>query len=352
MLFELLLSVLVLFGNAFFVGAEFAVVAARRSSIELLALKGSWAAKITLKAMENVSLMLAGAQLGITLCSLIFGAVAKPLVAYSLAGVFAQFGWSEFWLDMTSYTIALILMVYLHVVIGEMVPKNISLAVSVKAAMVLVPPLYFIVKLSGPIIVSLNAIANTFIRMLGIKPRDEVRSAFSNDEVAGFVKESHREGLLSRQEEQIVSGALDLEERTIEHIVLPIARITLTSLEPTPEEIEQLCARTGFSRFPVPDGADGLRGYVHLKDILQVKPLLYQTPLKDKLIRPLGDATDKTSLRSALAMMQHTGSHIARVSDAQGKVVGVVLLEDVMEELVGPIRDDAQRQQQKTLATD
>jgi CBS domain containing-hemolysin-like protein len=339
---SLLLAAVTLLGNAFFVGAEFALVSVRRTNIELKVLAGSRLAKITLGGMEEVSLMLAGAQLGVTLCSLIFGAVGEPLVAHALEGPFHQLGMPEVLLEPISFIIALSLMVYLHVVIGEMVPKNLSLAASTKAALLLVPPLYFGVKITRPVIVALNAVANGTVRLLGITPRREIRSSFDRDEVAGFVKESHREGLLSKDEEQLLSGTLDLEERTITRIVLPFDSIITTSLRPTPGEIDRLCQQTGYSRFPVPDAKGALRGYIHLKDMLYITDAQHDKPLPAKYIRPLTSVKQSTSLRDTLAMMQQTGSHIAQVKGQKGLPVGIVMLEDVLEELVGPIRDDTQ----------
>ncbi len=341
--FNIFLSIAVLFGNAFFVGAEFALISARRSSMELMALDGSRAAKITLQAMERVSLMLAGAQLGITLCSLIFGAVSEPLVAHALEVPFHAMGMPEHLLHPISFLIALILMSYLHVVIGEMVPKNLALAVSTKAALILVPPLFYLVKITSPLITSLNAIANGFIRLMGVKPQAEVRSSFNHDEVAGFIKESRREGLLSKGEERLLSGALDLEDRTIEHIVLPMDKTVNTSIAPTPAEIEKLCATTGFSRFPVPNAEGGLEGYIHLKDLLQLTNNDPHHKLPRRYIRPLGRVKAETSLRDTLALMQRTGAHISEVFDEKRRTIGIVMLEDVLEELVGPIRDETRK---------
>lgn len=339
----LLIALGVLIGNAFFVGAEFALVSVRRSSMELKALEGSKLAKITLGAMEDVSLMLAGAQLGITLCSLVFGAVGEPVVAHALEGPFHDMGLPDHLLHPVSFVIALILMVSLHVIIGEMVPKNISLARSMKAALILVPLLFYIVKILSPIIVTLNAFANVIIRMFGIKPSDEVRSSFSRDEVAGFVKESHREGLLSKEEERLLSGAIDLEDRTIQHIILPIDKAILTSPRPTTTEIEELCAKTGFSRFPVPDEEGNLVGYIHLKDLLRLTEGRASNTLPRRLVRPLTQVNTGSSLRDTLALMQRSRAHIAKVQDKNRKTVGIVMLEDVLEELVGPIRDETRR---------
>lgn len=338
---SILIAIAALLGNAFFVGAEFALVAARRSSIELRALDGSRAAKVTLLAMEQVSLLLAGAQLGVTLCSLVFGAVGEALVAHALEAPLMTLGVPEYLLHPIAFVIALIAMVYVHVLIGEMVPKNLSLARSSGVALVLVPALYHMVRVTKPLIVALNATANACLRLVDITPRQEVRSSFTRDEVAGFIKESHREGLLSRDEARLLSGTLSLEERTIARIVVPLDAVERTSLKPTAQEVETLCARTGFSRFPVPAEDGDFRGYIHLKDVLQLADDAYARPLPGRLIRPLGSVKKSSSLRDALVTMQRSGSHIARVLDGK-TTVGIVMLEDVLEELVGPINDSSQ----------
>ena len=337
------IAIVSLVGNAFFVGAEFALVAARRSSIEMKALEGSRLAKITLSAMDQVSLMLAGAQLGVTLCSLLFGAVGESLVAHALEAPLASLGVADYMVHPIAFMIALVLMVYVHVLIGEMVPKNLALARSTPAALALVPILYVMVWVIRPVIWSLNGIANMCLRLGGITPRQEIRSTFTRDEVAGFIKESHREGLLSAGKERLLSGSLDLESRTIEPIIIPLAKATLTSRTPSPKEVERLCAQTGFSRFPVPGAGSTLRGYVHLTDILPTPDSRHEQPIPGRYIRPLGSVNQGASLRDALAAMQRSGAHIAQVVDATGNPTGLLMLEDVLEELIGPINDAGQR---------
>jgi CBS domain containing-hemolysin-like protein len=339
------IAVAVLLGNAFFVGAEFALVSARRSNIELKAANGSRLAKMTLSAMEDVSMMLAGAQLGVTLCSLIFGAVGEPVIAHYLEEPLYALGVTDVLLHTVSFIIALVLMTYIHVVIGEMVPKNISLATSTKAALILVPPLLLSVKAIRPIVMALNMAANGFVRLLGIHPQQEIQSSFNRDEVAGFVKESRREGLLSDEEESLLSGTLGFEKRGVKHVVVPIDKIICTSSNPTPIEIERLSTETGFSRFPVAAENGQLKGYVHVKDILQIADAKRDKPMPARLIRPLGKVKGNISLKEALTTMQSMVSHMIQVQGADGKVHGLVMLEDVLEEIVGPIRDEARRKQ-------
>jgi CBS domain containing-hemolysin-like protein len=230
-----------------------------------------------------------------------------------------------------------------HVVLGEMVPKNLSLAASTKAALLLVPPLQFFVTVTRPLVVFLNTLANLSVRAAGVRPKNEIRSSFDRDEVAGFVKESHREGFLSTEEEHLLSGTLDFEDYSVKRVVLPPEKLVLTKARPTAVDIEKLCAETGFSRFLVPGPKGRLRGYVHIKDVLAIADDAVGKPLAATLIRPLTTARPDTTLRQTLKNMQQSGSHVAQVVGARGKLLGVAMLEDVIEELVGTIKDDTRK---------
>lgn len=332
----LLISLAALFGNAFFVGAEFAFVSARRSSIELAAAEGSRAARVCLAAMDNVTLTIATIQFGVTLCSLVFGAISEPVVAHLLEPLLAMVQIPHELLHPISFVIALILMVSLHVVIGEMVPKNLSLADPTNAALKLVPSLYAIVRVVKPIVLVLNGAARMTLRMLGMQPRHEINSSFSRDEVAGFVQESRREGLISKDEEHRLTGSLDFEYRTVEGIIVPLRKLVAAEHTATAYDIEQLSLTTNFSRFPILAKAGGFKGYVHVKDVLPLNTLDKAKPLKARDIRSLSTVDQSATLMDALTEMRRIESHMLQVQ-ANGKTVGVIMLEDVLEELVGPI---------------
>jgi CBS domain containing-hemolysin-like protein len=338
----LTISAFLFAANAFFVGAEFALISARRSEIEPRAETGGRAAGITLRAMEQVSLMLAGAQLGITVCSLGLGYLGEPAIAHALEGPFESAGLSGALVHPVAFTIALGLIGFLHVVLGEMVPKNIALAGPDRAALLLVPPLAMIVRVLRPAIALLNWIANRTLRAVGIEPRDEVTSAFTRDEVAGFVAESRREGYLDPNEERLLMGALEFEERDARSVLLGLDGLETVAPDVTPARVEELAASTGYSRFPVRQDGD-LVGYLHLKDALEIEDRHRNRPIARPWVRPLAvvDAGDR--LRTVLATMQRSNAHLARVHDAHGTVLGVAALEDVLEELVGEIRDESQR---------
>jgi CBS domain containing-hemolysin-like protein len=335
-------SLVLLALNAFFVGAEFALVSARRSEIEPRAAAGGRAARTTLRAMEHVSLMMAGAQLGITICSLGLGYLGEPAIAHALEGPFEAIGLPEGLIHPVAFAIALTLIGFLHVVLGEMVPKNIALAGPDRAALALAPPLTVLVRALRPAIALLNWIANRTLRLVGVEPRDEVASAFTRDEVAGFVEESRREGILEETEERLLIGALQFEERDARSVLLPFAALETVGVAVTPAEVEALASRTGYSRFPVSE-AQGLTGYLHLKDALEIEDRHRNRPIARSWIRPLAVVRDTDGLRAVLTTMQRSNAHLASVRDAGGTPLGVVAFEDVLEELVGEIRDETQR---------
>jgi CBS domain containing-hemolysin-like protein len=340
----LLLALFLLLGNAFFVAAEFGLVSARRSAIELRALNGSRVAKITLNAMERVSIMLAGAQLGVTLCSLGLGALGEPIMSRLLEAPYHALGLPEVFLHPVSFAIALVLITYLHVVFGEMLPKNIALATPERIALIFTPPLVLFVKVFYPAVVGLNQLAILCAKLVGIHPKNEIASSFTRDEVAGFVEESHREGLLSEDEEHLLSGSLEFDERNLQSVILPAETLQMVTSSNTPADVEELVAKSGYSRFPVQGKKGNLIGYVHLKDMLNIPTTGRHHSIPRKNIRKLVNLKVQDSLRDALLEMQLAGVHVAEVFNNRGRSLGVVMLEDILEELVGEIRDDSRKE--------
>lgn len=337
----LLLALFLLLGNAFFVGAEFALISARRSQIEPRAKQGSRMARHTLTAMENLSLMMAGAQLGITICSLGLGAVGEPALAHLIEPGFEALGLPEALVHPVAFALALTIVVYLHVVLGEMVPKNIALAGPERSALVLGPPMLAIVRLLRPIIVMLNAIANLILRSMGVQPREEVSSSFTREEVAVLVEESRGEGLLEEDEYGRLAGALGFTEKTVETVLMPATTLTTVRRGSSAADVEAVCASTGFSRFPVADETGVLVGYLHIKDVLEPDDELRSMPLDDTSIRPFAVVAAEDLLHVALEKLQRRGAHMGQVMTPEGDSLGVITLEDAIEELVGEIRDAA-----------
>ncbi|KPN18866.1 hemolysin family protein [Arthrobacter sp. Edens01] len=325
--------------NAFFVGAEFAVISARRSQIEPKAAQGSKAAKTTLWAMEHATLMLATSQLGITVCSLLILNVSEPAIHHLLEIPLAGTPLSPEAISITAFVVALLLVTFLHVVVGEMIPKNISFSVPTRAALLLAPPLVLVARIFKPVIWSLNSIANGVLRLFKVEPKDEATSAYTLDEVATIVEQSTREGVLD-DTTGALTNAFQFTSKTVADVEVPLAEMVLVPAEPTPADIQAAVGSHGFSRYILADADGGLTGYLHLKDVMDLNTAeKFNAPVPAKRIRRLASAFRGSELEDALDTMRRTGAHVARVFDSEGNTTGVLFLEDIIEELVGEVQD-------------
>ncbi|WP_183097690.1 hemolysin family protein [Nocardioides pelophilus] len=344
----LLLTVVLLAGNAFFVATEFALVSARRSQIEPRAQAGSRLARTTLRALGQMPLMIAGIQLGVTVCSLLLGAIAEPAIAHLLEPAFEAAHLPDNLLHPIAFTVALSIVAFLHVVLGEMVPKNITLAGPDRAALLLAPPMLAFVTMLRPFIVALDAMARAILRLLRVEPKDELSSTFTREEVAALVEESRSKGLLAKDEYDRLAGALGFTEKTVALVMMRPDSLTTVRRGSTGADVEALCAATGYSRFPViddnpdvPDATGELIGYLHIKDVLEPDEARRQRPIADRWVRPFATVGEDAVLHEVLEKLQRRGAHMARVVSSDGATLGVAALEDVIEELVGEIRDAA-----------
>jgi CBS domain containing-hemolysin-like protein len=325
--------------NGFFVGAEFAVISARRSQIEPKAEAGSKAAKTTLWAMEHATLMLATSQLGITVCSLIILNVSEPAIHHLLEIPLGLTSLSYEAISIIAFAVALLLVTFLHVVLGEMVPKNISFSVPTRAALILAPPLVLVARIFKPVIWSLNGIANGILRLFKVEPKDEATSAYTLDEVANIVEQSTRDGML-KDTTGALTNAFEFTAKTVADVQVPLADMVLLPGTSTPADIQQAVARHGYSRYILTNKAGDPSGYLHLKDVMDLtSEAKFTRPVPAKRIRRLASSFAGAELEDALAAMRRSGSHVARVFDAHGATTGMLFLEDIIEELVGEVQD-------------
>jgi len=328
--------------NAFFVGAEFAVISARRSQIEPAADRGARGAKTALWAMEHATLMLASTQLGITVCSLLILNVSEPAIHHLLEGPLALTGLPDAAIGTIAFVVALVVVSFLHVVFGEMVPKNLSFSMPDRAVLLLAPPLVGFARVFRPVVVALNAMSNGVVRLFGVQPKTEAASTFTLDEVATIVSQSTREGLLADRTGAL-SNAFEFTAKKAREVALPLAELVCLSEDATPAGVERAVAKHGFSRYVVVDDAGEPTGYVHLKDVLDLEHDAFEQPLPAKRVRRLISVFDDTDIEDALAIMRRSGVHLARTFDASGETTGVLFLEDIIEELVGEVQDATRR---------
>lgn len=330
---QLLIGFATLVVNAFFVGAEFALISVRRSQIEPYAEQGDRRAKSVLWGLQHVSALMAAAQLGITLCTLVLGVVAEPAIEHLLEPVFHAVGVPESAGHVVSFVIALTLATYLHMLLGEMVPKNIALAEPVRSALVLGPPLVTLSRALRPVIFTINAFANTLLKLMRVETKDEVTATFSDAELARLVRDSGDAGLIDERARERLHDALELGRRPVRDVVLPLERVVHARVGVTPEELERLSAESGFSRFPVVDEGRRIVGYLHVKDALDASPR--DVPFDVQDMRPIARVRESTPLDDVLTAMRGSRTHLGAVLGSDGLLAGVVTMEDVLRVLFG-----------------
>ncbi|PNE37563.1 MULTISPECIES: hemolysin family protein [Streptomyces] len=329
---QLFVGLLTLVVNAFFVGAEFALISVRRSQIEPYAEAGDRRAGSVLWGLQHVSALLAAAQLGITLCTLVLGAVAEPAIAHLLEPGFDAVGIPHALIHPISFVIALAVATYLHMLFGEMVPKNVALAEPVRSALLLGPPLVALTRALRPVIFAINALANGLLRLLRVEVKDEVAATFSDAQLAQLVEDSRAAGLLDERAQERLRDALELGRRPVRDVVLPVSEVVSARIGTTAEELEHLAGESGFSRFPVVDDTRRILGYLHVKDALDAAPR--SAPFPVSALRPIARVRAATPLDDVLTAMRGSRTHLAAVIGDDGKLAGLVTMEDVLRELV------------------
>ncbi|MFI5619063.1 hemolysin family protein [Streptomyces sp. NPDC051567] len=337
---QLLLALLLVLANGFFVGAEFALVSVRRSQVEPLAAHSRRARQV-LHGLENLPRMMAAAQFGITVCSLTLGAVAEPTVARLLEPLFRAVHVPQGMVHPLGFAVALAAVVFLHLVIGEMVPKNLAMAAPGRTALWLGPGLVAFARLCGPVTTALGACATLVLRLFRVEPRDEVEAVCTRAQLGRLVEGSRRAGLLEAGEQERLEDALELGSRPVTDVLLDPARLVTVGPRVTPRQIEQLTVRTGYSRFPVRSAEGAFLGYLHVKDVLDLEDRERAVPRR--VWRRMTVLPATLPLDDALGVMRRDAAHLAQVADPAGRVLGLVALEDVLEMLVGEVRDPAHR---------
>ena len=339
-----LLGTALLAANGGFVAAEFALLAARRSRLEQLAAEGRRAAAHALTGVRELSLMLAAAQLGITMCSLGLGAVAEPALEEGLSSLLGLAGLPSGASHAVAFVLALSIVVFLHMVVGEMAPKSWAISDPEHSAMRLIRPFRAFATVVRPFIRVLNALANGVLRLAGVEPRDDLAATHSPSDLLLLVAESGRQGTLAEEQSNLLSRALDLSALDAESAMVPRRAIVAVPAQAGIDELERLASETGRSRLPVYDGElDRIRGVLHVKDLLAVPDGDRDRVTAATLARPALVAPESRPLESLMLDMRRDRQHVAIVVDEFGSVSGLVTLEDLLEELIGEFEDESDR---------
>lgn len=334
-------AVILLLLNGAFVALEFALVGSRRTRLVPLADSGDARANKALTAMASLDLELAGAQLGITMASLGLGLTAEPALAGGLSKLFGMGPISHAIAETIAVIVSILIITYLHLVIGEMVPKNIALAHPERTLLGLAGPNQIFMAVFRPLLRILNGAARLCLRMIGVTPRSEIASTHTPEELAAMFAQSHREGEIEDFAADLLVGVLEFGDRMVNSVMVARSEIVTVNESATVAEVERVAVDSGHSRFPViGKSIDDVRGFVHSKDLLGLSAAAANSPVPGDLLRELPVLACDARLDEVLSTMRRFRVHFARVVGADGSTAGLVTLEDLLEELVGDITDE------------
>jgi CBS domain containing-hemolysin-like protein len=338
----LIISLLLLVGNAFFVAAEFALTAAKRYRLENEAAGGSRAARAAIKGIDELSLMLAGAQLGITLCTLGLGALAEPAVAHLLDPLLLAIGLPSQLSYVIAFVISLLLVVFLHMVVGEMAPKSWALVHPERSAVLLALPFRWFTRMTRWILSGLNRFTNFLLRLVKVDPRDTVGKIYLPEDLSLLVNTSGEHGTLAQSQQRLLTRMLTLQHTTLDQVMIPRDQTVTVSENDTALTVEDLSRRTGRSRFPVTDPEGHVTGLIHIRDVVRATAAGNDTVARELMSGPLRLPIDQP-VATAVTAMRQARAQLALVTDAHGEFVGIAAMEDLLEELIGDFDDETDR---------
>lgn len=337
------LIVMLLVVNGLFVALEFALVGSRRSRLEPLAAAGDRRAARSLAAMRELGIQLAGAQLGITIASLVLGLAGEPAVAGLLEHWGHRLGvLPEAWVEPVGYVLGLLVIVFAHMVIGEMVPKNLTLAHPERTLRVLVAPNRVYLAVARPLVRALTWVANLGVRAFGVEPSDELSDVHTVEELQMLVSASHEEGAIPDLSAELLTGVLDFAGQDVASVMVAREVICAVPVDASVAEIEVIVREHAHTRFLVvgESGLDEVVGFLHSKDLFAIDVDEIDEPLPTRLVRRIISTTADESLEALLVRMQRRRIHVAVVRGSDDSTVGIVTLDDLLLRLVGDITDE------------
>jgi CBS domain containing-hemolysin-like protein len=347
---NIIVIVLLLAANGFYVAAEFALVKARRFRIEVLANEGSSAAKLTVRIQANLESYLAACQLGITMASLGLGWVGEPAVAAILEPLFTRLGLPDSMIHTTSFIIGFLLFSALHIVIGEQVPKTLAIRKAEPVSLWVAYPLHFSYLMAWPLTRLLSMATNAILALFKIAEVSHVE-VFSGEEIKGLVTTSHKHGEIHQSQATMLHNLFEFDQRHVGRIMIPVSSTSVLDLSLSAKENLQVIRKTVHSRFPLIDSNnnDALIGIVLAKDIHravlngEAEPWTNLEQYKrDAMVVP-----ESQRIARLFDLMQIRRAHMACVVDEYGSFIGIITLEDLLEEIVGEIEDETDGEDSK-----
>lgn len=337
----LVLSIVLVLANGFFVAVEFSLITARRGRIEEMAEDGSSGARLALVGMRNLNLQLAASQLGISIVSLLLGWLIEPVVSEGLAELFGRTALPQGASHAIGLALGLVIVAFIHMVIGEMVPKSLAIAAPERTAVVLAPIHRVVVVMVRPAVAVLYWLARIGTRLVGVEPTDELAQAHTAIELAVMVEESRAGGELEPSEHELLVSALGFLAVQVDEVMSPREQLVTVPHTATVAQAELLVHQSGHSRVLVlGDGPDEITGFLHAKDLIGVPADQRDGFLPPGIVRVALRVGPSDRLEDVLPRMRRARRHVAVVVE-DAHVVGLVTLEDILEAIVGDIRDES-----------
>ncbi|WP_232713340.1 hemolysin family protein [Bacillus xiapuensis] len=329
--------------TAFFVASEFAIVKIRMSRINQLIAEGNKRAVIVKKVIMNMDEYLSACQLGITITSLGLGWLGEPTIEAVLQPLFESMNVAPSLAGVLSFVIAFSAITFLHVVVGELAPKTLAIQKAEALSLALSPPLHLFYRVMYPFIWALNGSARLLTRLFGLKPASESEVAHSEEELRIILSESFKSGEINQSEYKYVDNIFEFDERIAKEIMVPRTEMITLSEDLTWEEITHILRNEKYTRYPVDDGdKDNIIGIVNMKEIFSYfieKDNVDERPL-ERFVKPVIRVIETIPIHDLLLKMQKERIHMAILLDEYGGTSGLVTVEDILEEIVGEIRDE------------
>lgn len=340
--FNLILVLFLVLLNAFFVVSEFSIVKIRRTKLEELAHNGNKRAKIALKVTEHLDSYLSAIQLGITLASLGLGWIGEPAVSKLLESVLGgYFAQNPILLHSVSFGIAFTLITVLHVVLGELIPKSLAIQKTETFVLLIAYPLYMFKRLFYPFIWVLDTITIKFLHLMGVQPASEEEMAHSEEEIKLIVNASQRGGVIDDTERDIIQNAIDFSEIYAHEVMIPRQDMCCLFLNESFEQVMNMIKRSKHTRYPLCDkDKDNVVGMIHIRDLLEHSEEKLEKGRLNKIARQILFVPENQSISEVLHLMMRKHTHVAIVVDEYGGTAGMLSMEDILEELVGDIKDE------------
>jgi CBS domain containing-hemolysin-like protein len=338
------LVILVVLANGYFVAAEFAIVSVRRSRIEPLLEEGNKRAKVVMRFLDNVTAFISTCQVGITIASLVLGWLGEETFAHLLMPVLEKIIPATVPAFLAAHSIAtamaLIVVTYLHLLLGEYMPKAVALDRAEKVALAVARPMELFEKAFKLPIWMINKSGSVALRLFGLQATDEHSKAYSEEELRHLIALSQKSGHLIEDERTLIDNVFEFTEATVDSIMAPRTEIEALSVEMSLEEMVATFERLGYSRMPVyRDSLDNVLGVVLYKDLSRAVRQ-GKNVTREELLRPAVFLPDSVKLNDALGILRKSSAHMALIVDEHGGVEGLVTLEDLLEEIVGDISDE------------